>query len=379
MLKFLFSLLVVVLTLSTSFSQVPQLLEYDGYALDANKNPINGTVSITARLYDSKTGGRVKYSEWLGMVAVTNGNFYIQYGGAGEGIAKALDGTNDWLTIFINGREQSPRNRLLSVPFALKSSDTQELRKELESLKKELQAKNLIIGDIIPVTGGALPSTSKFKGQRVGNFQIGKYEVTRDEWNEVALWAKTNGYTNIPYNPTPLTGKKPMYVGWEFSAMWCNAKSEKEKLKPVYLSGGKTYKSILPSNWNITNDPTANGYRIPKEIEWEWAARGGLQSKGYIYSGGNDPNTVGWHLQNSNYQVAQGDIPEVGQKSPNELGLYDMSGNVEEWCDDKGNTWGERVVKGGSWDTMPENMLINHSKSQGGTSINRGFRYARNQ
>jgi hypothetical protein len=56
-----------------------------------------------------------------------------------------------------------------------------------------------------------------------------------------------------------------------------------------------------------------------------------------------------------------------------------MSGNVEEWCDDKGRAVGERLVKGGSWDAMPESMLVNSTKSQGGTSINRGFRYARNQ
>jgi hypothetical protein len=284
MIKFLLSLSIVVIAATTSFAQVPQLLEYDGYALDSNKRPLNGTASITVRLYNSKEGGKIKYSEWLGTIPITNGEFYIQYGGAGEGVARALDGTNDWLAIFINGVEQSPRQRLLSVPFALKSADSQKLMQELEALKKELQAKKIIAGDLIPVVGGTLPQTSKFKGQRVGNFQIGKYEVTRDEWNEIALWGRSKGYTNIPYNPS-LTGKRPITVGWQETAMWCNAKSEKEGLKPVYLINGKPYKSLFPSNHSITNDATANGYRIPKEIEWEWAARGGIQSKGYIYSG----------------------------------------------------------------------------------------------
>ena len=376
MLKFLFPLSIVVLTLSTSLSQVPQLLEYDGYLLDASNKPVTGNISITVRLYDNKTGGNIKYSEWLGTIPVKNGEFYLQYGGAGEGIVRALNGTNDWLAIFVNGAEQSPRSRLLSVPFALKSSDAQELKKELESLKKELRAKKIIAGDLVPVTGGVLPPTSKFKGQRVRNIQVGKYEVTRDEWNEVAVWGRANGYVNLPYNPNT-QGKRPITVGWLETAMWCNAKSEMENLMPVYLSNGKPYKTGFPAAWGITTSPTANGYRIPKEIEWEWAARGGTKSKGYIYSGGNDPNTIGWHLQNSNYGVGNQNIPEIGQKNPNELGLHDMSGNVEEWCENNGNAWGEKLAKGGSWDTMPEDLLINSTKSRGGTSISRGFRYIR--
>jgi formylglycine-generating enzyme len=107
--------------------------------------------------------------------------------------------------------------------------------------------------------------------------------------------------------------------------------------------------------------PAGCGYRLPSETEWEYAARGGQQSKGYEYAGGNDLDKVGWYRDNSHSETKV-----VGLKLPNELGLFDLSGNVDEWCEDQwhsnldgapqdGSAWVDkeqgvhRVFRGGGW------------------------------
>jgi formylglycine-generating enzyme required for sulfatase activity len=209
--------------------------------------------------------------------------------------------------------------------------------------------------NMVTVQGGTLPSSSQLAGQTVATFQIGKYEVTWGEWKEVRDWAVANGYTDLAnvggtYPKESGDNFPVINVSWYDVVKWCNARSQKEGLTPVYQMNGSVYTSgPVPgtgqSEPSINN--TATGYRLPLETEWEWAARGGIASQGYTYSGGNDLNVVGWF----NYNSGGSRTWPVGQKIANELKIHDLSGNVGEWCWDQYIQNGSfyRRYRGGAW------------------------------
>ena len=111
-----------------------------------------------------------------------------------------------------------------------------------------------------------------------------------------------------------------------------------EGLTPVYTVGGAVYRS----GDSVPTVNGGNGYRLPSEAEWEYAASGGALTHGYEYSGSADVNAVAWYNGN-----AGGGTHVVGTKLGNELGIFDMSGNVFEWCFDTVNG-ANRMVRGGS-------------------------------
>jgi formylglycine-generating enzyme required for sulfatase activity len=152
---------------------------------------------------------------------------------------------------------------------------------------------------------------------------------------------------------------------------WCNLKSENEGLTPVYTIKGAVYKS---GQETPDSNPQANGYRLPTDLEWEWAARGGVSSKGFNFSGGNELDSVAWHAGNS----PSAETRAVGSKLANELGLQDMSGNVQEWCWDAQKNY--RRVRGGSYKDDSFACAISNSDftipDRGSENI--GFRPAQN-
>ncbi len=192
------------------------------------------------------------------------------------------------------------------------------------------------------------------------DFYIGKYEVTFDEYD---AFCNATGRRWKPDDQGWGRGSRPVInVSWNGAIAYCNWLSEKEKLPKAYDSNG----NLLDKDGRVTTDPSkVLGYRLPTEAEWEYAARGGNKSKGYKYSGSDNVGDVAWYIWNSGLKTQ-----EVGKKAPNELGLYDMSGNVYEWCSDWYNSYASsaqtnpynskakygsgsgRVIRGGSWDNV---------------------------
>ena len=200
--------------------------------------------------------------------------------------------------------------------------------------------------EMIKVEGGSLPKDSQVPNKTVKAFEIGKYEVTWGEWQKVRDWAVTKGY-DLQNVGKGLSENHPVTdVSWYDAVKWCNAKSEMERVTPVYQVKGQVYKSgaFDKKGSDVVKEKAgAKGYRLPTDAEWEWAARGGKKSNKYTYAGSNDLNAVGWSKDNSG-----GKPHPVGQKQQNELGIYDMSGNIFEWCWDlKGPSI--RRYRGGSW------------------------------
>jgi len=218
---------------------------------------------------------------------------------------------------------------------------------------KEYKAKlieQLLVQYFVPVGGatftmGCTPEQGKdcYDNEKpahsvtVEDFQIGKNLVTQKLW-EVVMGNNPSGF-----------------------------KGEDLPVECVSYNDAQEFISTL-------NSITGKKYRLPTEAEWEFAARGGVKSQGYVYSGGNNLNEAGWYSNNSG-----GKANTTGKKQPNELGIYDMSGNVFEWCSDwygaysanaatnpKGPDSGEyRVMRGGSWrgGARPCRVTNRHSHS----------------
>lgn len=297
--------------------------------------------------------------------AANAGNATAQYNTAvayyyGIGVNKSLTENRKWLKMAAeNGNADAqfnlggayitgvgvPQNMTEAKYWLQKAADQghKEAKEELEALRKVEKMKyanktftvNGVSFEMIAVKGGtftmggtAEQSSDARSDEKpthsvtLSDYYIGKFEVTQELWQAV-----------MGSNPSQFRGDNlPVeYVSWN---------DVQEFIKKL-------------------NQQTGYNFRLPTEAEWEYAARGGSKSKGYKYSGSNNIGDVAWYNDNSGGKTIQ-----VGTKASNELGIYDMSGNVYEWCQDwyygyyssgsqnnpEGPSSGKnRVLRGGSW------------------------------
>ncbi|MBN2664784.1 MAG: formylglycine-generating enzyme family protein [Bacteroidales bacterium] len=248
---------------------------------------------------------------------------------------------------------------------------------------------------------------------KVNDFYIGKYEITVRQYKEFIVdrtydeFARFGVDHRLPSAPDTTwwqghpdaelywkgqvsewwgwNNSFPMfYVTWYDAVAYCNWLSEKSGYEKCYT---------ISSDGAISCDYSKTGYRLPTEAEWEYAARGGTKSATYRFSGSDNFNEVAWVDDNT---LLSGPKP-VGTKKANDIGVYDMSGNVWEWCNDfyspfyysnsssdnpvNEHPTGYRVIRGGSWHYQVELATVStrDGPKPGFTNYNYGFRVVRSK
>jgi formylglycine-generating enzyme required for sulfatase activity len=151
---------------------------------------------------------------------------------------------------------------------------------------------------------------------QVDSFYISQFEISFDDY---LAFCKQAGY----YEPYGTPDYPASNISWQRAVMMCNWLSRRDGYEKAY----EIQRDEKDTYFKVSCDFQSNGYRLPTEAEWEYAAKGGHRSKGYRFSGSNSPYSVAWYSD-----TYQGLEHKSGELLPNELGLYDMSGNVAEWC-----------------------------------------------
>lgn len=335
-------------TISTSTNDVAtqhivrnQIVKFSGKVVDINGQPVIGAVveeTGTKNISVTDIDGNFIIKAKSSSITVT-----VTFLGCVPKQVKLTEGTKEEITLIEETYKKQPSSSASSITIPVKDGISIEMVK--------VEGGTFIMGATPEMKNSWTEERPIHQVTLTNDYYIGKYEVTQSLW--CAL---------MDNNPSYFKG---------------------DNLPVEQVSWDDCQKFI-----NKLNDITGRKFRLPTEAEWEYAARGGKKSRGYQYSGSNKISDVAWYSSNSEHKTQP-----VGLKLANELGLYDMSGNVDEWCFDRFGFYSAlsqtnplgaddgicRVYRGGSWE-QTAGFCRSSDRSNYGTSKNRiynlGFRLA---
>lgn len=318
-----------------------------------------------------------------------------------ENIPPQLEDMADFVDKQITDNEGAIKKYILDLAkfekLELDENNIEKIIKELKVIIKKYSGRKANnteskFENMVFVQGGKYQPSFADEEKEVFDIEVCKYPTTQKMWLEVM----ENNESNFEGDNKPVE-----CVTWWQALEYCNKLSEKYGLEPVYDLSKSTQEILMIKELDgktvypdVANFKNTEGFRLPTEVEWEWFARGGQVAIDdgtfdYTYSGSNNINEVAWCISNSNNSTH-----DVGLKKPNQLGLYDCSGNVWEWCYDSkekiengknyiykafdsSNIY--RRIKGGSWDNEAERCAVPRCNLNLAaiSNIDIGFRFVR--
>lgn len=281
---------------------IPNLIAFDSTITSYDEGTVVKGSAISFTPTRSIDGQKITYN-WNGGSAIT------VVSGSSSGALALASGTN---TLVVN---VTAPNKVTTNSYTFTMQNVPNYTNSLNMQMVYVTGGTYFMGSDTLVDGSSVLVHQSVPVHQVtvSDFMLGKYPVTQDQYTKVTTGTATGG------------GSPVVNITRSDAMVFCNALSVEEGLQKVYPE---------PITATTMPDWTKNGYRLPSDAEYEYAARGGNLSKSYAYPGSNNPDDVAWY----NGSVAA--IQTVGTKLPNELGLYDMAGNVFEYTEDWIQTYG---------------------------------------